>query len=312
MLLKDTFHYSRIIPVRTLLTLIAVAWSISCAPGPPISSPATRQVTDETGRTIQIATKIDRVVSLAPNLTEIIFALGAADRLVGNTTFCDYPEEARKVARVGDTLQPSIERIVALKPQLVLVSTASQLEAFTGQLADYQIAVYVTDPRDLEGVFTSIQNVGQVLGEEENAKELVVQLRARTVAVEETVKNRPAPSVFYQLSTEPLFTAGRDAFATDLIRRAGGKSVTANVPGAWPSYSTESALAARPEVIILPTGGSMGDANAVVNAALNRSPAVAAGRVYKINGDLLVRPGPRAIDGLEEIARALHPDAFER
>jgi ABC-type Fe3+-hydroxamate transport system substrate-binding protein len=124
------------------------------------------------------------------------------------------------------------------------------------------------------------------------------------------VKNRKPVRVFYQLSAEPLYTAGREAFVTDLIKRAGGQSVTAGVPEAWPRYSEESVVAAKPDAIILPTGGSMGSANADVADGLKKSPAVLEGRVIKIDGDLLVRPGPRAIDGLEQLARALHPEAF--
>ncbi len=138
------------------------------------------------------------------------------------------------------------------------------------------------------------------------------QLRSRVAAVEEKVKPFPPVRVFYQVSDEPLYTIGRDAFITDLIKRAGGVSVTADVPGAWPRFSDESALAARPEAIILPTGGSMGEANSKPAGALERSPAVANGRVYKINADLPSRPGPRSVDGLEELARALHPEAFAK
>ncbi len=298
-----------------LLLIIAACCAGSCVrPNPEAQSTSSQQVrefTDETGRLVRVPVHVARIVSLAPNLTETIFAIGVGDRLVGNTTYCDYPPEAKAIAKVGDTLQPSIERIVALKPQLVLVSTASQLEAFTKQLDDYQIAVYVTDPRDLEGVFTSIKNIGLLLGKEIESLALVNQLRARTLSVEEAVKSRRAPSVFYQLSAEPLYTAGRDAFVTDLIHRARGHSVTAEVPGAWPRYSGESALAARPETIILPAGDSMG-ADAEIATAVSRSPAVVNGRVYRINADLLVRPGPRSIEGLEEIARALHPEAFAK
>jgi iron complex transport system substrate-binding protein len=205
-----------------------------------------------------------------------------------------------------------MERIIALRPQLVLVSTASQLETFTTQLSDHQIAVYVTDPHDLEGVFKSIKDLGDLLNETEATAELLRNLRARAEAVERAVNTTQPISVFCQVSAEPLYTAGRDSFVTDLIRRAGGKSVTENVPGAWPLFSAESALAAQPEAIILPTGGSMGSANAEVNAALRRSPAVKNGKVYKINDDHLARPGPRSVDGLEEIARALHPEAFAK
>jgi iron complex transport system substrate-binding protein len=113
------------------------------------------------------------------------------------------------------------------------------------------------------------------------------------------------------VSDSPLYTIGRDAFQTDLIRRAGGVSVTADVPGAFPRFSDEAALAARPDAIILPTGGSMGGANSTAVAPLRNSPAVLSNRVYKINEDHLQRPGPRLVDGLEEMARALHPEVFK-
>jgi iron complex transport system substrate-binding protein len=255
--------------------------------------------------------KVNRVISLAPNLTEIVFAVGAGDRLVGRTTYCDFPAEAKAVAEIGDTRTPSLERIISLKPQVVLISTASQLEVFTQQLQSQNIAVFVTDPHDLEGVFRSIVQVGEILGQKEQANLLVEKLRARANAVEQAVKDKTPVRVFYQVSAEPLYTAGHDAFVTDLLRRAGAASVTANVPGAWPKYSNESALAAKPEAIILPTGGSMGTGNSTVTEALRQSPAVLAGRVYKINDDHLARPGPRAVEGLEEMAKALHPDAFK-
>ena len=270
-----------------------------------------REATDEAGRKVRVPVRVERIVSLAPNLTEIVYAIGAGDRLVGDTTFCDYPPEAKQVRKVGDTLHPSVERIIALQPQLVLVSTASQLETFTKELDSHQISVFVTDPRDLEGVFHSIEKLGLLLNEPERASALLKSLRDRANAVEGAVRSTRRPRVFYQLSAEPLYTAGHDSFVTDLIKRAGANSVTSDVRGAWPRYSNESALAAQPDAIILPTGGSMGSANSEVASPLKRSPAVLAGRVYKINDDYLTRPGPRLVDGLEQIARALHPEAFK-
>lgn len=270
------------------------------------------QTIDEAGRTIIVPNTVTRFISLAPSLTEIVYAIGAGEGLVGRTSYCTYPAEAQKVEAVGDTLKPSIERIIALRPQIVFVSTASQLEAFTSELQAHHIAVYVTDSHDLEGVFHSIERMADVLGKRPQADELLKQLRARVSSVAERVKSQPPVRVFYQVSDEPLYTIGRDAFITDLIKRAGGVSVTADVPGAWPKYSAESALAANPEAIILPTGGSMGDANSTVASALKRSPAVANGRVYKINDDHLSRPGPRSVDGLEDLARALHPGVFTK
>jgi iron complex transport system substrate-binding protein len=271
----------------------------------------TREVTDEAGRQVHLPQKIDRIVSLAPNLTEIVYAVGAGDRLVGRTSYCDYPLAAKAVAEVGDTMQPSVERIIALKPQLVLISTASQLETFTKQLDEQRTAIYVTNPNSVDQMFSSIETLGQLFGTTDQAKQVVADLRRRTQAVEAAVAGRSPVRVFYQVSDEPLYTIGRDAYLTDLIRRAGGISVTADVPTAFPRYSDEAALASRPDAIILPSGGSMGNANSTVAPALKNSPAVKNNRVYKINDDLLSRPGPRLIDGLEQLARALHPEAFK-
>lgn len=297
------------------LIILAVVALTACARrpanAPSLSSSATREVVDEAGRRVQLPLHVDRIVSLAPNLTEIVFAVGAGDRLVGRTRYCDYPAEATKVPEVGDTMTPSIERIIALKPQIVLISTASQLEAFTRQLNEQRIAVYVTNPQSLEDVFRSIQTLGDLSGEYDRAARLVAGLRQRAETVEATTRQVKPVKVFYQVSGEPLYTIGRESYLTDLVRRAGGVSVTADVPGAFPRFSDEAALAARPEAIILPSGGSMGTANSAAVAALKNSPAVLNNRVYKINDDHLSRPGPRLIDGLEEMARALHPEAFK-
>lgn len=290
-----------------------LAFSHACfrSPESANSRSQTREVTDEAGRRVRLPEKIDRIVSLAPNLTEIVYAVGAGDQLVGNTEYCDYPSQAKSVEKVGGTMHPSVERIIALKPQIVLVSTASQLEAFTKQLDQQNIAVYVTNPQSLDDIFRSIQTLGDLFGRHDSTTTMVGELRARAFALEVATKKVTPVKVFYQVSNEPLYTIGRDAYLTDLIRRAGGVSVTADVPGAFPRFSDEAALAARPEAIILPTGGSMGSANSTVAPALKTSPAVLNNRVYKINEDQLQRPGPRLVDGLEAMARALHPEAFK-
>ncbi len=297
----------------SVLVLIFLGACSHPTPGPSSETASpTRDFVDESGRKVSVPAKIERIVSLAPNLTEIVYAIGAGDRLVGDTTFCDYPAEAKNVTKVGDTLQPNIERILALRPQLVLVSTASQLEAFAKQLNEHEIAVYVTDPHDLEGVFRSILGVGDLLNEPVAAAELVKRLRARSEDVERAVARFPPVSVFFQLSGQPLYTAGKRSFVTNLIERAGGRSVTSDINEAWPRLSEEAALASRPEAVIMLSGDAMGaNANKAVAAALRNSPAVQNGRVYVIDGDLLTRPGPRLVDGLEQIAHALHPQAFK-
>ena len=300
--------------LQILVVALAILSTTSCSRAPnqgAVSITETREVIDEAGRRVLLPIKIERIVSLAPNLTEIVYAVGASDHLVGRTRYCDYPPEVKNVAEIGDTMTPSIERIIALKPQVVLVSTASQLEAFTKQLEQQKIAVYVTNPRSLDEVFRSITTLGDLFGMHDRAEKLAADLRRRADAVTAAVGSTKPITVFYQVSDEPLYTIGRESYLTDLVRRAGGVSVTADVPTAFPRFSDEAALAARPETIILPTGGSMGTANSTVAAPLKNSPAVLNDRVYKINEDHLQRPGPRLVDGLEEMARALHPEVFK-
>jgi iron complex transport system substrate-binding protein len=313
-LLLHHFSNFQLLRASFALILLAVLLTIPACSGRNPSrnletTSATRQVLDEAGRQVTVPVKIERIVSLAPNLTEIVYAVGAGDLLVGNTEYCDYPAAARSVAKIGDTMHPSVERIIALKPQVVLVSTASQLEAFTKQLDQQGIAVYITNPGSLDEVFHSITVLGDMFGHHDGAVSVVQDLRRRTVAVEVAMRSVKPVKVFYQVSGEPLYTIGREAYLTDLVRRAGGVSVTADVPGAFPRFSDEAALAARPEAVILPSGGSMGTANSKVAAALKDSPAVQNNRVYKINDDHLSRPGPRLIDGLEELVLVLHPEA---
>lgn len=296
------------------LALVSLLLLTSCkllkAP-PPFRELQTREVTDEAGRRVRLPSKIDRIVSLAPNLTEIVYAVGAGEQLVGDTEYCDYPPQAKNVTKIGDTIHPSIERIIALKPQIVLVSTASQLEAFTKQLDDQHIAVYVTNPQSLEDIFRSTQTLGDLFGHHDSTVTLLDGLRNRAAAVEKASRSVKPVRVFYQVSDSPLYTIGRESYLTDLLRRAGAVSVTADVPGAFPRFSDEAALAANPDAIILPSGGSMGAANSGAAPPLKNSPAVINGRVFRINDDLLARPGPRLVDGLEEMARALHPEVFK-
>src|SRR5438132_5025410 len=170
------------------------------------SQTATRTVTDEAGRRLLLPQRIDRIISLAPNLTEIVYAVGAGDRLVGDTEYCDYPAEARSVAKIGDTMNPSVERIIALKPQIVLVSTASQLEAFTKQLDQQRIAVYVTNPGSLDEIFHSITVLGGMLDHSEQATLVATDLRKRAEAVKARISGIKPVSVFYQVAGEPLYT----------------------------------------------------------------------------------------------------------
>lgn len=275
-----------------------------------------RIVTDDLGRRITIPPKIRRVVSLAPSVTEIIFAAGGGDRLVGVTTFCNYPEEAKAIAKVGDTLNPNIETIVALKPDVVFVSSASQLEAFTKTLEQNRIAVYVMDPTLLVSVYEEIRQLGIIFDNYQAADELAYRLQIReknVCAITDGCMGRdkdgPAPDavrVFVQISKEPLFTVGKNSLVSEVIQDAGGLLVTANIKEPYPKLSKETALALQPEAIIL----SDSPDNQEPNEVFKDSPAVKNGRVYKINADIISRPGPRLVDALEQIAVMLHPEKF--
>ena len=264
-----------------------------------------RIVQDDLGRSVKLPGKVQRAISLAPSLTEAIFAVGAGDRLVGVTAYCNYPEGTNVIEKVGDTQTPNIERIITLKPDVVFVSTASQLEAFMQTLEQQNISVYVTDPADLDGMMRNLRTLGSIFGTEKTAEDLVAKLDSRAKAADESVKNKPKPRVFVQISNEPLFTIGQESFLTEIVNRAGGESVTKDVAAAYPKLSKETALAMNPDVIIL----SDSEDNRGPNDVFKNSPAVKNGRVYRVNADILSRPGPRLVDALEQISVYLHRNA---
>ena len=295
----------------TLVLTLAMLATVGCgAADVPSAMVETRQVQDDLGRTVNVPIKIERAISLAPSLTEIIFAIGAGDRLVGVTTYCNYPPEAAATEKVGDTQTPNIEKIISLRPQIVFVSTASQLEAFTETLEERGIAVYVSNPKTLDEVFQSLLRFGDVFGTREKAETLVSKLSDRANLVrhgngfaEPGVRGKVFTRVFVQISNDPLFTIGKDSFLTEVLEYAGGVSVTRDVPTAYPKLSKETALALDPEVIIL----SDSEDNKEPNSVFMNSDAVKDGRVYRINADIISRPGPRLVDAIEEISRNLLP-----
>ena len=275
--------------------------------------PEPRVVTDDLGRRVTVPAAVTRAVSLAPSVTEIIFAVGAGDRLVGVTTFCNYPEQARSIAKIGDTMTPNMESIVALRPDVVFVSSASQLEGFTKLLEQNGIAVYVIDPQSLPDLYgKSLGQLGTLFGKNDDASQLSRSLERRHRDVcritngceDRTEGGTAAVRVFVQVSREPLFTVGKGSFLRQVIRDAGGILVTEDVETAFPNLSKETASALNPEALIL----SDSEDNREPNDAFKNSPAMRNGRVYRVNADLISRPGPRLIDALEQIARDLHPE----
>lgn len=299
------YNFSIFYRFRLLTTLfIAVFIFSNCkseVKQPELSAP-TREIKDDLGRIIRIPEKVERVVSLAPNLTENIFAIGAGDKLVGVTSFCNYPEEAKKIPKIGDTMNPNMETIITLKPQIVFVSTASQIENFTKQLEAQNITVFVTDPKNLEDLLKNLKQFGDIFGTERQTTELLNNLQLRIIEIDALVKDKAKIKTFVQISREPLFTIGKESFLTEIIERGGGISVTKEVATAYPKLSKETALALNPDAIIL----SESEDNREPNELFKSSNAVKNEKIFKVNADILSRPSVRLIDALEQISEVLH------
>lgn len=267
--------------------------------------------TDQTGRRLVLPAPPARIISLVPSVTEILFTIGAQDRLVGVTDFCDYPAEARRKPSVGGMLAPSLETMVALKPDLVVATTSGNRHETFDQLARLKIPVYVVNPITVEDVLDLLSRLGRLAERGEAADRAVAALRERIQAVSARVAGRPRPRVLYVLWPDPLIVPARDALVSELIALAGGDSVTADGGQGYPRYSMEAALARNPEVIILASHGS--ERSPLVRSKWERFsqvPAVAAGRLHTMDGNLMHRYGPRMVDGLETLARLVHPEAF--
>jgi iron complex transport system substrate-binding protein len=268
-------------------------------------------LTDQTGRRVTTPGPPRRIISLVPSVTEVVFALGAEDRLVGVTDFCDFPPAARRKPRVGGMLAPSLETVVALKPDLAVVTTAGNREETFAALVRLGIAVYVVNPTSVAGVLDLVARMGAVTGQERAAEQLTASLRARIDTVSARVNARPRPRVLYVLWPDPLIAPGKGALVTELLALAGGDSVTADAGEPYPRLGLEAAVARAPEVIIVASHGS-GEGRMARERweRFTSLPAIKGGRLHTADGNLLHRYGPRVVDGLEQLARIIHPEAF--
>jgi len=276
----------------------------------PQTGPAL-SISDQAGRRIDLPKDPARIISLVPSVTEILFTIGAQDRLVGRTDFCDYPPEARRKPSVGGMLAPSLEAMVALRPDLVIATTAGNRFETFDQLERVKVPVFLVNPLTVTDVLDLLNRLGVLAGRPEAAGRAVASMRERIDAVGARVAGRPRPRVLYVVWPDPLIVPGHGALISELIAQAGGVSVTADGGEGYPRYSMEAALARNPEVIILASHGS--ERSPLVRSTWERFsqvPAVAAGRLYSMDGNLMHRYGPRMVDGLEQLARLIHPEAF--
>lgn len=263
---------------------------------------------DDAGREVVIESEPRRIVSLAPSNTEIVYALGLIDRLVGVTTFCDYPVEVAGIDKIGDFIQPNIEAITAANPDLILMTTGVQADVVE-QLEGTGAAVLAVDPKSLEDLFASILVVGQATATPDVAEELVTGMRAELEEISAAVADRERVRVFIEISQNPLFTVGAGTLINDLINAAGGENVVTQT--GYVGYSPEQLVVDDPAAY-LATKGSMSDpADLGQRQGFAGLSAVKNDRVYILEDNLVSRPGPRVIQGVRQIAENLHPVAFE-
>ena len=291
-----------------LIVLLALSLSLSCSvPKDRTASSSSRIFTDEIGRQITVKSNPQRIISLAPSITEILFALKLGDRVIGVTSYCDFPDEAKAKEKVGDTIKPNLERLIVLKPDLVLISTASQLEKITRQLDQLGIPVFVTSPQSVAGVLTSLRKIGELTGAEQQAEALAAEMQTRITAVQRQATTNSAPRVLYILQLSPLITAGKNTFINDLINQAGGRSISGEETTDYPQFSREAVIARAPEIIIIPAshGAELVNIEAI-KQAFAATPAIKNNRIVPINPDLVSRPGPRIVEGLEALRAGIH------
>jgi len=291
-----------IIAFLFLLTPYPLLLTFSTVHAEPIT------VTDDLGRDVLFLKPPERIVSLAPALTEILFSIGLDERIVGVTDYCNYPPKALSKTRVGG-LNANIETILALHPDLVVgVAGLYQQENLT-RFERFHIPYFVVDPSSLDKIFATILVFGKIADVNETAVERVRQLRAREDRVRQSVRLLPPVRLLYVVDKEPLISVGKGSYLADLIREAGGVNIAAGLEKAYPMLSMEYVIQQDPQAIVLAMDAdrTLSDQEKRYWDRWSSLSAVRNGRIYKVDRDLLNRPGPRIMDGLEELARLLHP-----
>ncbi len=269
---------------------------------------------DDLGRSVKIEKAPERIVSHVPAITEMVYALGLGDRLVGRCDYCNYPPEVTAKPSVGDYFNPSVENIVALEPDLVLTDGHSDS---IKKLENLGITFFTIDPKTIDGVMQDIELLGKITGTEAKAQQVVDKLKQDIATVTDKVKNATKVRVLYAIDvTDPAkpWTAGPGSYIDAMINLSGGENVAAEATGAWVQFSIEAIVAADPELIVLPD--QHGTAAAKIeslkqNPAWREITAVREDRFRTVESDLMDRNGPRITQGLQQVAQAVHPELFK-
>jgi iron complex transport system substrate-binding protein len=305
------FQIKRITSAVIAITLIALL--VGCGktqPAPTATSVASITVVDDIGNTVTLNTEPQRIISLAPANTEILYALGLGDRVVGVTEYCNYPPEAMEKPKVGGFSDVDLEQVVGLEPDLVLATSLHTAEVVPA-LQERGIQVFVADPQTVPEVLKTIRAIGHITSKDQAAEALTSQMQERINAVQETIKDAPRFRVFWELGPE-LYTAGPGSFLNDLIVLAGGENIAADADNPWPQLSLEAIVIKDPEIVVL-ADHNYGETVETVTQrpGWGNITAVREGRIVELtNDDIVSRPGPRIVEGLEFLARAFHPDLF--
>lgn len=285
-----------------LLTVTAVA-AVDTAAAEPL------RLTDGTGHVTLLPRPATRVISLAPSLTETLFALGLDAEIVGVTTACDFPLAAAAKPKIGTTTSSSLEGLVARRPDLVLAIESLNGTVFVEQLRRLGLPVLSFTPDSVDEILSDTGVIGRATGRSAEAAVLIARLRERLATVAARVSGAPRPTLLYMMWHDPLMTIGPDSFIADLVRRAGGRLLIEDAPLPYFRLGIESVLRRDPAVIVIPD--EAGDAIVAAQRHYwDRWPQLAAvrdRRVHIIESDLMHRPGPRVVDGIEALAQLLHP-----
>lgn len=279
---------------------------------PAADIPAMREFVDETGRAIRVPQTIQRVVSLAPSLTETIYALGLQDRLVGDTDFCDYPAEAQKKTKVGGGINPSIETIASLHPDLVLATYNFNRVETVETLKGLGIPSYTTDPHTVDEIISSTEKIAEVMGAPEAGKSVAEDMEKHLGALQERLKGTAPRSVLFVVWSEPLVSIGKHTFIADALRRAGAVSIVDSAQG-WPETNLEEVARLQPEYLVFASSHSetmARDFDVLANRPGWRLLDAVRNRRFAIISDAVNRPAPRIVSAIEDLARQLHPEVF--
>jgi iron complex transport system substrate-binding protein len=270
-----------------------------------------RSFVDDLGRRIFLAKAPTRIVSLAPSLTEILFAIGAGSQVAGVTEFCDYPAEAQAKPKVGYS-RPNLESIVSLQPDLIVAPQDFLQTDVIAKLEQLKIPVFVLQARTVEDIAAQITTLGRMLERPAVANDLAGQIRRRVGELRDRAKAWPKRRVLYVLNSEPLTTVGPDSYIHQLLAVAGGENVASRASVPYPRLSIEEVLRQDPDVLLFPVGKfeAISEDEQQTWHRWATMAAVKHNRLVGVPSDLINRPGPRIIEGLDALARAIHPEAF--